>query len=430
MLVIENILLALSSLLANKMRALLTMLGIIIGIGSVIAIMSVGNSISNSVTSSMEGMGSNNITVGLQQKSTTEEVSANGRVFEGFNRGSQMKDEDYLTDEMIDALFVDFDGEVSAVFLEENIGSGTAVQSGNEASVTLTGMNQSYLQNQELEILYGRSLTERDQEEAKRVVLVADDLVEELFAGDNAAAYGSEIAVYTGSRYYYYTIVGIYDFDEDAASYSGISSSTVTTPIYMPFQTARDQNHNTKGYTQFTVQAASGMDAEALSDNLENWFNVNYYRNNDSFEVNTFSMSTIISSMSDMLSTISVAISVIAGISLLVGGIGVMNIMLVSITERTREIGTRKALGATNGSIRFQFIMESIVICLLGGVIGIVLGLVLSVAATSMLGFEASPSIPGIIFAVTFSIVIGVFFGYYPANKAAKMDPIEALRYE
>ena len=238
------------------------------------------------------------------------------------------------------------------------------------------------------------------------------------------------ITINTGSRYYYYTIVGIYDFDEDAASYSGISSSTVTTSIYMPFQTARDQNHNTKGYTQFTVQAASGMDAEALSDNLENWFNVNYYRNNDSFEVNTFSMSTIISSMSDMLSTISVAISVIAGISLLVGGIDVMNIMLVSITERTREIGTRKALGATNGSIRFQFIMESIVICLLGGVIGIVLGLVLSVAATSMLGFEASPSIPGIIFAVTFSIVIGVFFGYYPANKAAKMDPIEALRYE
>lgn len=430
MLIIENILLALSSLLANKMRALLTMLGIIIGIGSVIAIMSVGNSISNSVTSSMEGMGSNNITVGLQQKSTEQEVSANGRVFEGFNRGSQMKEEDYLTDEMIEELFLDFGGEVSAVFLEENIGSGTAVQSGNEASVTLTGMNQSYLQNQELEILYGRSLTERDQEEAKRVVLVADDLVEELFHGDETAAYGSEIAVYTGSRYYYYTIVGIYDFDENAVSYGGISSSTVTTPIYMPFQTARDQNHNTKGYTQFTVQAASGIDAETLSDNLENWFNIKYYRNNDSFEVNTFSMSTIISSMSEMLSTISIAISVIAGISLLVGGIGVMNIMLVSITERTREIGTRKALGATNGSIRFQFIMESIVICLLGGVIGIVLGLVLSAAATSMLGFAASPSIPGIIFAVTFSIVIGVFFGYYPANKAARMDPIEALRYE
>lgn len=430
MLVIENILLAFSSLLANKMHALLTMLGIIIGISSVIAIMSVGNSISSSVTSSMEGMGSNNITVGLQQKSTTEEISESGRAFEGFNRGSQMKDEDYLTDEMIDALFTDFAGQVMKVLLEENVGSGTAVIGENQAPVSVLGGNASFIENEDLTILYGRTLTERDQEEAKKVVLVSDNLVEELFDSDYSAAYGSQIAVYIGSRYYYYTIVGIYEFDEDEMTYGGISSNTVTTTVYMPFQAARNQKHNTGGYTSFTVQAASGTDAEQLGENLEEWFNLNYYRNNDSFEVSTFSMSSIISSMTDMLSTISVAISVIAGISLLVGGIGVMNIMLVSITERTREIGTRKALGATNGSIRFQFIMESIVICLLGGFIGIVLGLVLSAAATTMLGYEAVPSIPGIVFAVVFSIVIGVFFEYYPANKAAGMNPIDALRYE
>lgn len=131
-----------------------------------------------------------------------------------------------------------------------------------------------------------------------------------------------------------------------------------------------------------------------------------------------------------MLSTISVAISIIAGISLLVGGIGVMNIMLVSITERTREIGTRKALGASNGSIRLQFITEAIVICLTGGLIGIVLGLLLGTAATSLLGYEAAASMGSIVFSVGFSVLIGVFFGYYPANKAAKMSPIEALRYE
>lgn len=134
--------------------------------------------------------------------------------------------------------------------------------------------------------------------------------------------------------------------------------------------------------------------------------------------------------MTEMLSTVSVAISVIAGISLLVGGIGVMNIMLVSITERTREIGTRKALGATNGSIRLQFIVESIVICLTGGFIGIVIGLGIAAGVSNMLGYAASPSVEGIIFSVTFSVFIGVFFGYYPANKAAKMNPIEALRYE
>ena len=135
-------------------------------------------------------------------------------------------------------------------------------------------------------------------------------------------------------------------------------------------------------------------------------------------------------SMSDMIGTVSIAISFIAGISLLVGGIGVMNIMLVSITERTREIGTRKALGAKNSSIRFQFIIESMILCLIGGILGIFVGFLLGVIAASILGYSAAVPVAAIIVAVGFSMVIGIFFGYYPANKAARMDPIEALRYE
>ena len=136
------------------------------------------------------------------------------------------------------------------------------------------------------------------------------------------------------------------------------------------------------------------------------------------------------SSITSVLDTISLAIGVIAGISLLVGGIGVMNIMLVSITERTREIGVRKALGATNGAIRTQFIVESVVICLVGGALGILVGFGLGSLGASLIGAPARVDLGTVLVAVGFSMAIGVFFGYYPANKAAKLDPIEALRYE
>ena len=401
---------------------------IIIGIASVIAIMSVGNSISTSVTSSMEEMGVNNITLGVSQKSTEDTVTSDGRVFAGISRGSEMSDEDYITDEMLNAMEADFADSVTGILLSESAGSGTAEDGSLTANVNITGVNTAYLENEELTLLAGRTLTERDQNEAKRVALVSDKLADNLFEGDYNAAIGSEISIYVSNRYYTYAIAGVYEYDD--SGFSAEAEEDVTTTVYLPLETAREQNHSSTGYSQLTIVTASGVDSTTICDELETWFNNNYYRSNDSFEVTASSMESMVSSMTEMLSTVSIAISVIAGISLLVGGIGVMNIMLVSITERTREIGTRKALGATNGSIRLQFIMESIVICLTGGFIGILLGLILAAVATNLLGYAASPSIGGIIFSVSFSILIGVFFGYYPANKAAKMNPIEALRYE
>ena len=428
MLILDNIMLALNSLKANKMRALLTMLGIIIGIASVIAIMSVGNSLSTSVTSSMEEMGVNNITLGLQQKSTEDEVTSSGRVFAGFQRGSSMSEEDYLTEEMLEEMRAEFPDKVGGILLTESAGSGTAEDGSLTANVSVTGVNDEWLEYEGLTLLAGRSLTERDQTEARRVALVSDKLVENLFAGNNMDAIGETIEVFINNRYYTYTIAGVYEYDD--SGFTSESDEDVTTSVYLPLNAVRDQNHSTTGYSQLTVVTVTGVDSTEFCDELETWFNNGYYRSNDSFEVSASSLESMVSSMTEMLSTVSIAIAVIAGISLVVGGIGVMNIMLVSITERTREIGTRKALGATNNSIRLQFIMEAIVICLLGGFIGIVLGLALSTAATNMLGYAASPSISGIVFSVAFSIFIGVFFGYYPANKAAKMNPIDALRYE
>ncbi|OYO59694.1 hypothetical protein CG709_18000 [Lachnotalea glycerini] len=198
--------------------------------------------------------------------------------------------------------------------------------------------------------------------------------------------------------------------------------------MYIPLKTAISLDHST-GFSQFSVVTKTGIDSTNFVSQIERFFEP-YYRNNNDFEVSAFSMESIVSTMMDMLSTITVAISVIAGIALLVGGIGVMNIMLVSITERTREIGTRKALGATNGSIRLQFIVEAVIICLIGGILGIILGVILGNVAATILGYPASASVTSILISLVFAMTIGVFFGYYPANKAAKMNPIEALRYE
>ena len=155
-----------------------------------------------------------------------------------------------------------------------------------------------------------------------------------------------------------------------------------------------------------------------------------YYTYNDSWTVSASSLSSLLDSMTEMLASVSLGISAIAAISLLVGGIGVMNIMMVSVTERTREIGTRKALGAPGSAIRMQFITESVILCLIGGAIGIALGIAAGLGLSAAMQVSGKPSLASILVAFGFSMAIGVFFGYSPANKAARLDPIEALRYE
>ena len=428
MLIWENIKIACKALFSNKLRALLTMLGIIIGIGSVIAIMTVSESLTTSISDSFQEMGANNITVGLSAKSEEEEVRADGMRFGAGNRNASITEDDRITDAMLQKMKKTFQNRISAVAISESAGSATVEKDGDSASLNVSGVNKDYFRSDKVTLLAGRSIKKADLEGNKHVIMVSDQMVETLFDGDNEGALWQKISLNIDGNYQDFYIVGVYQYESEGTVSD--SSEDVTTNAYIPLTTAKEIMHSEDGYTQFTIVTDTSVSSVSdFADQIETFFTP-YYMSNDNYEIATSTMESMTESMSEMIRTVSLAISLIAGISLLVGGIGVMNIMLVSITERTREIGTRKALGATNGSIRLQFIIESMVLCVVGGWLGIALGLILGSVAASVLGYSATAPVAAIMIAVLFSMVVGVFFGYYPANKAARLDPIEALRYE
>lgn len=429
MLIWENVKLAFQALLANKMRALLTMLGIIIGIGAVIAIMTVSSSLTNSISDSFQEMGANNITVGLKQTSSKTETRSNGLKFGAASRNSLVEKEDLITDDMLSELKTQFSDKIDAIAISETVASGTVHDGSNTANISISGINSEYFASDDVTLIAGRRLTSDDNTGKKKVIMISDKVVDQIFGGDSQKALSQKIQVEIDGVYYQYYVVGVYKYESNN-SFSSSSDEDITTTAYIPILTGKAQTHSDEGYQQFTVVTKSGIDGvSAFATQIENFFTP-YYSSNEDYKISTTTMESMTESMSDMIGTVSIAISFIAGISLLVGGIGVMNIMLVSITERTREIGTRKALGAKNSSIRFQFIIESMILCLIGGILGILVGFLLGAIAASILGYSAAVPVAAIIIAVGFSMIIGIFFGYYPANKAARMDPIEALRYE
>ncbi len=429
MLFTENILVALAGLKANIMRSLLTMLGIIIGIASVIAIMTVGSSITLIVNSTMQELGANNLEMGVTTK--TQETSSESGMNFGDGTVREMTDSDYITQEMLDAFKEKYSDDVEYMLISEQVGSqGKITRNGKNANVNIMGYNHDSMSFKKIDLVGGRKFLDQDYKDARKVCMVSDKVVERVFKGNVDKALGSKIEVVTEGVYYEYYIVGVYKYVQEQFML-GFSSSNPTTEVYIPLETARVENHTShKGFAYLTLVTSVNTNNDIFAGTARDFFNVNYYSRNDSYEVMVLSMASMMDSMNSMINMIQVALAVIAGISLVVGGIGVMNIMLVSITERTKEIGTRKALGATNRSIRLQFITESVVICIIGGIIGIIVGVGLGTVAVKLMGYTAVVSPSSIVIAVGFSMAIGIFFGYYPANKAAKLNPIDALRYE
>lgn len=413
----ENTLLALEGLRQNKMRALLTMLGIIIGIASVIAIASMGAALSRSFTESLNKVGGKMIQAYVDTKD--------------INSAATPAEADLVSDEMVEAFKAHYTDSIKAVGTAISVG-GATLDDLQKTQVKVTGANGDQLIVQNIEMRSGRNLTSDDLKGSRRVAVIPDTLSQVYFGTTESIGKAITLKAKNGSDTF--RVVGVYKDPKLTADDSPVSISFTSSDkpeVFIPSSLASGLSGSDESrYRAMSIIAFSHVDAAALCEDITDWFSRQYYPASSDFNMHTENIDKYAGETQKMMGTLSAGIGVIAGISLLVGGIGVMNIMLVSVTERTREIGIRKALGASNQDIRLQFIVESIIICLIGGAIGVLLGSLFGALSGILIKTTVTPTPSSIIIAVLFSMAIGVFFGYYPAGKAAKLNPIDALRYE
>ena len=416
----ENVAVALAGLKANKMRAFLTMLGIIIGIGSVIAISTLGSIMEKSVMDIFDSQGGSNLVgFGLTRKDDAER--------------DYILQEDFIDLDMVKSVEEKFGDRIDTIALMSGSTSGNMTIRRKDYEVVIYGVNDGYVKQSMTKVVAGRYITDKDCEQYRSVCVISDRQAQKLF-GSERGSLGKRISVTSEGNSYDFTVVGVYQYEMNAMMSAMVNAmgEDWNNEIYIPFSYLNRviYGESEDSFYSFNLNTKTGVDATSFCDDVQAYLNSTYYRDNDAFEIYYQTAEAQMEMIDEVMGILQLAISVIAGISLLVGGIGVMNIMLVSVTERTREIGVRKAMGAPNSAIRTQFIVESIIICMIGGAIGILFGIGLGNLAGLIVGTMAPPSLGSILLAVGFSMAIGVFFGYYPANRAAKLDPIEALRYE
>lgn len=439
----ENIKEAITSIFSNKMRSLLTMLGIIIGISSVIIITTIGGSIQSTLTATLNSMGGNTVSTYVEARYPENEEDWETWVY------PTLEADDYVTQEMIDGLIEAYPDEVKGVAASSYLGSGQVkdvADSDNYANVNLNGVTPEMLEYMKLELYAGRNLTDADNAGQKKVCLIADTMAERYFHGENPI--GEKLSVTTSDGSIFdVVVVGVYKYNQ--ALFGKVDTSIPekdrVTEMMIPIQTSfKLQGTEQTGYEYFNILLTPLADVEQATLDITAYFE-EVYADNEDFHIYAYNMQSDMGMINTVINVITLAVSGIAAISLIVGGVGVMNIMLVSITERTREIGVRMALGAKRKTIRQQFVIEAIMLCLIGGTIGILLGIGIGALLGQVAGFviqnmyseyanyiimEVHPSGLAITLSLFFSMLTGVFFGYYPANKAAKMEVIDALRYE
>lgn len=373
------------------MRSFLTMLGIIIGVASVIILVSLVNAYMSYMTDSFSSMGTNQITVNminLSSRSVSDE-----EMYEFYSEQGEVFDE-----------------------ISPMVSISGAIKHGNDSmtSTSITGVSEAYLSIKGWELQYGRNLQYGDMTGRHKVCVIGTYVADELY-GSAENAYGETLKI----NGYAFTIVGVVAQQEDEMEEGGTDDF-----VWMPYTRAvkMARNSNINNYV-FTVSDLS--QATAAKSQIESFL---YERFKDEDLYTVTAMSEMLDELNSMIAMVSAGLGGIAGISLLVAGVGVMNIMLVSVTERTREIGIRKALGARKSVIMQQFVIEAAVTSSLGGIIGIILGSVVTSAVGKLAELSATPTPAAVLVSFGVSVGIGLLFGYMPANRAAGLNPIDALR--